>query len=398
MSVGLELSVKEIERLRAETPGCAKVVHFNHAGASLMPQAVIDATVGHLMREASIGGYAPADAPTDRLARPYSSIARLINAKPTEIAVIENATRAWDMAFYAIPLSAGDRILTSMSEYGSNVISFLQVAQRGISIEVIPNDQHGQVSVEALAGMLDDRVKIVAISHMPTNGGLIQPVAEIGKLTRQSDAIYILDACQTVGQMPIDVGAIGCDVLSATSRKYLRGPRGAGFLYVRESLIERLEPPFLDIHAATWVARDRVEIRNDARRFENWESYVAGKLGFGAAVDYAREIGLDRVWATVSKRADRLRAELSAIPGITVRDLGAHQGGIVTFDHDRIGSTGIAAALHQEQINISTSSVFSTRFDMETRGLSKICRASVHCLTTDGEIDRLIESLTVVTK
>jgi selenocysteine lyase/cysteine desulfurase len=259
----------EVERLRAETPGCAQVVHFNHAGSSLMPRAVLDAVVGYLRREAEIGGYEAADEAEERLAGIYGSIARLIGAAPEEIAVVENATRGWDMAFYAIPFRPGDRILTSMAEYSSNVLAFLQVAERGVSVEVVPNDDHGQLDVGALAEMLDERVRVVAVSHMPTSGGLVQPAAAIGRLARQAGAIYILDACQTVGQMPIDVEEIGCDVLSATSRKFLRGPRGVGFLYVRRELIEELVPPLIDTHAARWVANDRYELRSDARRFEN---------------------------------------------------------------------------------------------------------------------------------
>jgi len=390
-------SASEVSRLREETPGCAHAAHFNHAGASLMPQIVIDATVGHLMREATIGGYEAADEADVRLEATYHSIATLINANRTELAVVENATRGWDMAFYAIPFAAGDRILTSASEYGSNVISFLQMAERGVSVEVIPTDEQGQVSVAHLANMLDDCVKVVAISHMPTNGGLIQPAAEIGNVVKGSGAIYILDACQTVGQMPIDVKAIGCDVLTATSQKYLRGPRGVGFLYVNESLIEQLTPPFLDNHAATWTARDTIEIRRDARRFENWESYVAGKLGMRAAIDYGLQLDLERIWATIDIQAGLLRARLSSIPGITVQDLGVNKGGIVTFTDERVGAVEIRNHLAANRINATTSSIFSTRFDMEARGLTKLVRTSVRYLTTDEEIERLIESVAAVT-
>jgi selenocysteine lyase/cysteine desulfurase len=387
------LSPEEIQAARNATPGCANVVHFNHAGASLMPRPVIDATVGHLLREAEIGGYEAADEAKERLESTYASTARLLDARPHEIALVENATRGWDMAFYAVPLAAGDRILTSASEYASNVIAFLQVAERGVSVEVVPNDEHGQVSVEALANMLDRRVKVVAISHMPTNGGLVQPAAAIGRVLRGSDAIYILDACQTAGQLPLDVDEFNCDVLSGTSRKYLRGPRGVGFLYVREALIERLVPPLLDLHAASWTAVNRFQIRQDARRFENWESYVAGRLGMGAAIEYALTLGLDRIWATLHAHAAELRTRLAALSGVQVHDLGVTKGGIVTFSHAVRPAEAIVEALRKQRINTVTSSIFSTRFDMERRGLRKIVRASVHYLTTSDEIDQFIAAL-----
>lgn len=380
----------DVERLRAETPGCAHVMHFNHAGASLMPRPVVDAVVGHINREAAIGGYEAADEVEEKLEGVYTSVAALIGADPAEIAVVENATRAWDMAFYAIPFRAGNRILTSVAEYASNVIAFLQVAERGVSVEVVPNDEFGQLDVAALARMLDERVRVVAVSHMPTNGGLTQPAAAIGKMTRGSGALYLLDACQTVGQMPIDVEAIGCDILSATSRKYLRGPRGMGFLYVRRDLIERLTPPLIDLHAATWTSRDRYELRTDARRFENWETNYAAKLGMGVAIDYALNLGLDAIWRRVADRAALLRARLAEVPGVCLRDLGQVKGGIVTFTKDGVAAAKIRDQLHRESINVDISSISSTRYDMEDRGLAQMVRASVHYLTTDEEIEQLV--------
>jgi cysteine desulfurase/selenocysteine lyase len=374
-----------IEHLRADTPGCRNVIHLNHAGSSLMPQPVIDATIAHIQLEAEIGGYEAADQAAARVDAVYDSIAALIGAKPAEIAVVENATRAWDMAFYGIDFAPGDRILTSVSEYGSNVIAFLQMRDRGVSVEVVPNDENGQISVSALTGMMDDRVKVVAVSHMPTNGGLVQPAAEIGAAIRGSNALYILDACQTVGQMPVNVQEIRCDVLSATSRKYLRGPRGMGFLYVRESALPRLTPPMLDIHAAAWLGRDQIEIRGDARKFENWECDYAAKLGMGAAIDYALDLGLDAIWKRIFALATDLRADLSAIPGVTVTDLGAVQGGIVTFTVDGKNADEVRDAIKTANINVTSSSVFSTRYDMEARGLAKVVRASVHYLTTPEE-------------
>ncbi|MGH2562411.1 MAG: aminotransferase class V-fold PLP-dependent enzyme [Thermomicrobiales bacterium] len=388
----------DVGRLRAETPGCANVVHFNHAGASLIPQPVLDVVIDHLQREAATGGYEAAHEAENRLEAVYDSIARLISAKPHEIAVVENATRAWDMAFYAIPFQPGDRILTSVAEYASNVLAFLQVAQRGVDVEVVPNDEYGQLSMTALATMLDHRVKLIAVSHMPTNGGLIQPAAAIGQLARAAGALYLLDACQTVGQLPVDVEEIDCDMLSATSRKYLRGPRGAGFLYVRESVIARLVPPFLDLHAARWVARDRYEIRPDARRFENWEANIAAKLGMGAAVDYALALGLDAIWDRVHRQAALLRYQLSHIPGVTVHDLGEHKGGIVTFTVADHPAPAVVAALRSQSINTNTSTIASTRYDMEDRDLAELVRASVHYITTDEECTRLAEAVSTLPK
>lgn len=383
-----------ILRARQDTPGCENVLHFNNAGAALMPKQVLEAVTGHLRLEAEIGGYEAAESAHGAIEHVYAVVGRLIGCQPEEIAIIENATRAWDMAFYSIPFESGDRILTSMAEYASNYISFLQVAWRtGAVVEAIPNDDHGQVSVEALQGMLDERVKLIAITHVPTNGGLVNPAAEIGRIARQANILYLLDACQSVGQMPIDVQEIGCDMLSATGRKYLRGPRGTGFLYVRRDLIEQLEPPLLDLHAARWVTKDHYEIRSDARRFENWETNYAGKVGLGVAIDYALGWGMERIWARVTHLANTLRACLQEIPRVQVHDLGLQKCGIVTFTIAGQDPQQIRRNLAAQKMNVSVSGVDSTRLDMDQRGLTSLVRASVHYYNTEDEIERFCEAV-----
>lgn len=387
-------SAEEVARFRNETPGCAHVVHFNHSGSSLMPQSVVDAVIDHTNLEARIGGYEAEDAINARYLGVYDSVARLLNASASEIALVENATRAWDMAFYSIPFAPGDRILTSVSEYASNVIAFLQIAKRGVTVDVVPNDEHGQISLEALAAMLDSTVKLVSLTHMPTNGGLLQPAAAVGKLARANGSFFLLDACQSAGQTPLDVEELQCDFLSATSRKFLRGPRGVGFLYVREDVIDQLEPPMLDLHAAEWTSLDGYRLRPDARRFENWEKNYANHLGMGVAIDYALDIGLDRIWLQIERNAASLRAKLEAIPGVTVRDLGETKGGIVSFEIEGHDPDAITNELRSRwKINTSGSGVSSTRFDMESRGIERMVRSSTHYFTTGDEIDLLASAV-----
>jgi selenocysteine lyase/cysteine desulfurase len=384
----------DLDRARRETPGCANVLHFNNAGAGLMPRPVLDAMVEHLRLEAAVGGYEAAERADEAVEHTYDAIARLINCGRDEIAVVENATRAWDMAFYAVPLGPGDRVLTGMAEYASNVIAYLQVARKtGATIEVVPNDEHGQISIDALRAMIDARVKLIGLTHVPTNGGLINPAAEVGKVARAARIPFLLDACQSVGQVPVDVEEIGCDLLSATGRKYLRGPRGTGFLYVRRGLLESLEPPFLDLHAARWVARDRYEVRPDARRFENWETNYAGKIGLGVAVDYALGWGIAPTSARLIALAATLRERLREVSGVTVRDLGASQGGIVTFTVAGHDPEAIRRRLADRAINVTVSTVASTRYDMEARGLTSVVRASLHYYNSEEEVERFVREI-----
>lgn len=389
----------DVLRARQETPGSSHVLHFNNAGSALMPRPVLDATVDYLALEAEIGGYEAAAREHAAVERVYDAAAAMLGCAADEIAFIENATRAWDMAFYALPFAPGDRILTSRAEYVSNVVALLQVAQRtGAVVEVIPSDDTGQLSVEALAAMIDERVKLIAVTHVPTNGGLVNPAAEVGAVARRAGITYLLDACQSVGQMPVDVQQIGCDILSTTGRKYLRGPRGTGLLYVQRELCQRLEPPFLDVHAADWVAAYRYEIRNDARRFENWETNYAGKVGLGVAIDYALGWGMTSIWERVQTLAAVLRQSLSAIPAVTVRDIGAEQCGIVTFTVDGAAPKEVERRLAAQSINVTVSSASSTRFDMEARGLEAVVRASVHYYNDESEIERFCAAISTIPK
>jgi selenocysteine lyase/cysteine desulfurase len=386
-----------IEQLRADTPAVAQLIHFNNAGAALMPTPVIEVMTRHIQLEASLGGYEAAGKQSAELENVYGAIGRLINAQPDEVAVIENATRAWDMAFYSLPLQPGDVVLTSTTEYAGNYIPYLQLKkQRGIEIRVIPNDEHGQVSLPALKDMLgDDRVALISLPVIATNGGPVQPIEQIGALARAAGVLFLLDACQGVGQMPIDVQKIGCHMLAATSRKYLRGPRGMGFLYVERSLCQNLEPVFLDLHAASLQTADTFKIRADARRFENWECNVAAKLGLGAAVEYALAQGLEPMWLRIQQLAGYLRQRLTDIPGFTPRDLGIQKSGIVTFTHRDSSAAQLQQWLEgqEKRINITTSTFRSTLLDMQHRDLLEVSRASLHAYNTEAEINTMIAAL-----
>lgn len=389
----------DIVKLRQDTPGCEHVLHFNNAGAGLMTKQVVEAMTEHLQLELLRGGYEAQALAAAKIERAYTAISELIHCQPQEIAILENSTAAWDMVFFSIPFQEGDRILTSMSEYCSNYIAFLQMSKRtGAVVEVIPNDEYGQTSVDALRQMMDERVKLIAINHVPTNSGLVNPAAAIGQIARQSNAYYLLDACQSVGQIPIDVNEIQCDFLTATGRKYLRGPRGTGLLYVREALIEQLEPPFLDCHSAEWVAKDRYTIRQDARRFENWESNQATKIGFAVAVDYLMDVGVEPASVRISTLANQLRSMLQEIPAVRVTDIGEQKCGIVTFTFDSFHSASIKQQLAERNINVQLIGPSSARLDMEDRQLEHLIRASVHYYNTEEEIDHFCRVLSSLLK
>lgn len=384
----------DVERIRAETPGCAHVLHLNAAGSSLPSRRTLEATVDHLRLEAEIGGYEAADRARPVLDGFHPSIATLIGAEPGEIAYIENATRAWDLAFYSLDFKPGDRILTCVSEYSSNYISYLQVAKKtGAEIVVVPDDRHGQIDLAALERAIDKRTKLVSISHIPTQGGLVQPAEAVGKIVNDAGILYLLDACQSVGMMPIDVKRIGCDFLSATGRKYMRGPRGTGFLYARTRSTSHIEPIFLDNHAARWTGDNEYTVMGDAKRFENWERYFAGVIGLKVAADQANELGMPAIWARLRHLADGLRERLKSVPGVTLADLGVTKGAIVTFAVTGKEHVALKQQLRDQGVNVSVSTQFSSRLDLKGRGLKDVMRASVHVYNTDEELDRFVATL-----
>jgi cysteine desulfurase/selenocysteine lyase len=384
----------DVARARRDTRACEDIVHFNNAGSSLMPIPVADYLHGYLSREEQLGGYETVAERQADLERFYGAAASLLNCGPDEIAFVENATRAWDMAFYSLRFSPGDSILTTISEYGSNVIAYLQQARRyGVEVRFVPNDEHGQIDTRALEAMIDSRVKLISISHIPTGGGLVNPAHEVGRIAKAAGVPFLLDSCQAIGQLPLDVEALGCDMLCGTGRKYLRGPRGTGLLYVRRSLIEQLEPPLLDQHAATLLSPTEYVVRPDAKRFENWEQFFAGKAALGVAIDYALSYGLEAIRERVYALAAQLRGALATLDGIRVTDEGLERCGIVTFEPSRLAPTQIKERLREHRINVTTPKGSGSLVSFQHRGLTELVRASVHYYNTEAEVDYFVQTL-----
>ncbi len=389
-----EIGADQLDRLRRDTLGIDDWLHFDNAGASPSPLPVHRRIVRHLEREREIGGYAAEREAEAELAGLYDGIAALIGAQRDEIAFAESATRAWDMAFYGIRLAPGDRILTGRAEYSSNYLAFLHVAQRdGVVIDIVPDGEDGTLDVAALAARLDERTKVVNVCHVPTSNALITDVEAVGAVLKDHPALYIVDACQSIGQREIDVRRIGCDVLSATGRKYLRGPRGTGFLYVNKSAFAHVPPAFVDIRAADWIAADRFALRADARRYESWESAIAARLGLKEAVDYALEIGMAAIEARIGWLAERLREALARCQGVRLLDRGTMRSGIVTFVVDGRDSIELRERLNRRKIALTAIERADARLDLECQPCAAILRASVHCFNTESEIARFVDEL-----
>ncbi|HEY5672905.1 MAG TPA: aminotransferase class V-fold PLP-dependent enzyme [Malonomonas sp.] len=384
----------DVDRARRETRGCGHIIHFNNAGAALMPVPVCDALHDYLQQEELQGGYEVMEKQAPALENFYHSAARLLNCSSDEIAFVDSATRGWSMAFYAFNFQPGDRILTGSAEYGSNLVAMLQQAQRtGVEIVLVPDDAQGQTDVTALKQRLDERVKLICLTHVPSGNGLINPAAAVGKLAWNAGIPFLLDACQSLGQLPIDVNQLGCDILCGTGRKFLRGPRGTGLLYVRKRLLEKLQPPQLNHHAATLLSSSSYEIRPDARRFESWERSCAGQVGLGVAIDYALGWGMENIEARIKALANHLRAKLTIKPGIQVTDQGVDKCGIVTFSAAQLSATELQKKLAEQRINISTVPFTANPLLFEQRQLPELARVSLHYYNTEVELEYFLDLL-----
>lgn len=385
-----------VTRLRADTPGVAHRVHLNNAGASLMPTPVIDAVTGHFDLEARIGGYEAAAEAAPAVERAYEAVAALLGTSPDRIAMNEHATAGFVTALSAVPLKKGDVLVTTKNDYVSNQIQYLALEHRlGVEVVRAPDAPEGGVDLAAMEELIHRRrPKLVAVTHVPTNSGLVQDVAAIGAMCRARDIWYLVDGCQSVGQMPLDVEQIGCDFFSATSRKYLRGPRGAGFLYVSDRVLEGgLEPLFPDMRGADWIAPDLYQPSPDAKRFETWEFAWALVLGTGAAARYALDVGLEAARDRACSLAASLRERLAALPGARVLDRGRRLGATVTASFHGHVPADLVTELRRRGINTSSQTRIDAVIDYDEKGVDGALRMSPHYFNDGGDLDALVGAL-----
>ena len=388
----MTLDPATIARLRADAPACEDMLFVNSAGASLTPEPVHRAMLDHLRLECAVSPYEAEAKAHEALDAMYTNLAELLGARPDEIAWADSATRAWDMAFYSIPLEPGDNIVTHSSEYGSNFLAFLQKARRrGVELRFAPSGSDGLIDPDGLHQVIDGRTRLVSATHVPTQGGYVNPVCEIGAVAQEHGIPYLVDACNSVGQLAVDVEKMGCSFLSAAGRKFLRGPRGSGFLYINKELIPQVEPPFIDLHAARWTGPSSYEWAAASTRFEAWESSIVGRVGLAAAVRYALEIGIEAIEAHVIALATRLRRGLEALDPVTVHEIGEPSDGILSFTSTTHPARAIVQHLRDNRIIAATITKDDALLDFEARGLSKVVRVSFHAFNTEAEVDRVLE-------
>jgi selenocysteine lyase/cysteine desulfurase len=400
----LDIDQLDVDQLRADTRGCSEVIHLNNAGSALPPAIVVDTMVDFLRQEEMQGGYEAHATAQGRLDNVYTSIATLLATEPTHIALTESATSSWDRAFASIaftePFTSKSRILVSSSEYASNVLPIMQIVKRtGATLEFIADSPEGVTDLDSLEKLMDESVALVAINHCPSQNGLINDVAGIGEIIRSTNpnTWYLVDACQSVGQLSVDAPAIGADFLSVTGRKFMRGPRGTGFLYCSSRTLAELEPFPLDLHGGHWDAALHYSVRHGARRFESWEKSYAALLGLGAAVDYSLALGMSAIELRITELTAYARNQLATIAGVRILDRGESLSGIVTFLHETTPAAQIVERLRAAGINVSLGTPDYSQVDYLGHGVEALIRVSPHVYNTTTEIDTLVETVRELT-
>jgi len=393
-------SKEEIEKFRNDTIGCNNVNHLNNAGASLMPNVVTQSILEHIKLESEIGGYEASALRADEIQQFYVQAGKLVNCKASNIAFTASATDSYTRALSSIPFQSGDIILTDNDDFISNQIQFISCQKRfGIKIVRVENAEIGGVDLQDLEEKLFRlQPKLLAITHIPTNSGLVQPVKSIGEIYSRYERVhgdktwYILDACQSAGQMKLDIEELKCDFLSITIRKFLRGPRGTGFLYISDKALKfGLEPLFIDMRGAEWIEKDEYKQQLDAKRFEDWEFAYALVLGSKVAIEYCLKIGEDKIWQQVQTLSKYMRTELSKINKVRVLDKGPEVGGLVTFTVEGSQPKYIVDELLKRKINVVPSFRNFAVIDFDEKKVQWAIRASPHYYNTVEEINLFIE-------
>ena len=384
----------DIDKIRRETPGAKYATHFDNAGAALPCHDTVQATVNWINKEARTGGYRMQFENEKQVNRFYENAATLVGCSFEEIAITHNASDSQAKILFAFPFKRGDVVLTTEIEYSNNYMNLLQLKkQKGIKIRIVKNEKDCSFNMEKFENAIDEKVKLIAATHIPTSSGQIAPVEEIGSLAKKYKIPYLLDACQSIGHCPVDVKKIGCDFATATSRKYLRGPRGVGFLYVRKSFFEKLHPQVIEAWFANWKSATSFEVEKSAKMFEGFEKSYANMVGFSTAIDYQNQLGIHNTWERIQMLSFQLREKLNHLKNVKVVDPKVNLSGIVTFVKKGVDCDSIAQSLAAQKINISITRPFSSLIDLKKRKLPEACRASVHYYNSEAEIDKLVTAI-----
>jgi len=391
---GHKFTDQQVAEIRHNTPGLPGRIHLDNCGSALVSRAVVEAQLGHLHLETRVGGYVAQEQQSERLSNVYHSAAKLLGGKYTDYALAGSAVDSWTKAFYSLPMGAGDNVVTAYNEYCSNYVAYLQRASRdGVEIRVARPGADGALDLDHFESLVDKRTRLISLTHVPSSSGQIAPAVKVGEIANAHEKLYLLDACQSIGQLDVNFERIGCDMATGTGRKFLRGPRGIGFLYMNEKARAEIDPVVLTNQAATWTGENSYELRSDAGVFEAWERSCVNQLGLGAAIDYLLELGPEKAYERITSLTRYMREGLAGISRVTLTCQEDAEAAIITFNKEGWTAADIKQVLEKQDIATQVASVVHTRLDLEARGIDTTARISPHYYNTVEEMDIFLNAL-----
>ncbi|TDK26836.1 cysteine desulfurase [Arthrobacter crusticola] len=415
-----EASITNAEALRirndfpilgAEVNG-RPLVYLDSGATSQNPLSVLEAEQEfYEQRNAAVhrGAHTLAVEATDAYEAARAAVAGFINARPDELVWTSNATEAINLVAYAMSNSSvgrggaeaerfrvgpGDTIVVTEMEHHANLIPWQELAARtGAELRFLPVDDDGALRLEDAAGVITPATKIVAFTHASNVLGTINPVADLVRLAREVGALTLLDACQSVPHLPVDVKALDVDFLVLSGHKML-GPTGIGALYGRSELLNAM-PPFLTGGSMiTTVTMERAEYLPAPNRFEAGTQRISQAIALGAAANYLSETGMHRIEAWESELGARLVEGLSAIEGIRV--LGPRAGlpriGLAAFDVAGVHAHDVGQFLDEQGIAVRVGHHCAQPLHRRL-GLTATTRASTYLYNTTDEVDFFLEAV-----
>ncbi|MFI8106512.1 aminotransferase class V-fold PLP-dependent enzyme [Streptomyces sp. NPDC086023] len=369
-------------------------VHLNTAGAGLMPAEVVDVMADHLAQEAAEGAYETELRHADTLDKGvYEALASVLDAPVDDVALFDNATRAWSSAVGALRLTGTGRVWITPYEYAGNLILWTELRRRtGLRVEVVPLTPSGDLDLDWMRRNIREDVAVVSVPHVPSGCGIVNPVEEIGRILAPWPCLYLVDACQSVGQLDVSVRRIGCDLLTGAGRKFLCGPRGTGFAAIGPRLRAAATPLFHDLHVADVTALHDYEVHTDsARRFEYAERSAAAVRGLDAALRH--HLARTAEPGTGHDARAAIRDAIAAVPGTRLIDPGTRHASLVTFVCADVSAARIRAELAARGVSVWVAQGNHTPLYLPGQGVDHAVRVSPHHYTSPQDTEVFARAL-----
>jgi len=389
---------KSVEEVRKDIPFLKTgIIYLDNTATTPTPKPVIDAMLEYFNEyNANVGRgvHRATMRATEVFEAVRKKIANVINCDGDEIAYTKNATESINIVAQGLGLKSGDKVVTTVLEHHSNILPWQRLQERGVKLEVIGATNDCLLRPEDFEAAIDKSTRLIATHQVSNSVGSIQPVEEIGKVAKENDVLFLLDAAQSVGHMPVDVRKIGCDFLAAPGHKGLLGPQGTGFLYFRKELGKELKPLLVGGGMVEEVGKDRVEFSKPPQIFDGGTPNIPGIIGLGRACDYVLDIGIERIEKRERELTESMM-KIAKIGNVSVygpTDLNK-RGGVVSFNVKGLGHHDVASMLDELEKIAVRSGHHCAQPTMKHLGVEGTVRASVHYYNLPDEVAKLVETV-----